>query len=44
VRNTYFGFPGDLAFIDNHGTSDPTYDGLNTRYNLLWLEPADILS
>lgn len=42
VRSTYLGFVGDLAFIDNHGSSDPTYDGLGTRYSLAYLEAADL--
>jgi hypothetical protein len=44
VRNSYFGFLGDLAFLDNQGTSDPFYTGLGTRYSLIYLEPADLLT
>lgn len=44
VRNTYLGFIGDLAFFDNQGSSDPVYTGLGSRYSLLYLEPADLLS
>lgn len=42
VRETYFGFVGDLSFIDSQGTSDPTYDGLGSRYSLLYLDPSDL--
>ncbi|WP_454813763.1 phage baseplate plug family protein [Labrys neptuniae] len=41
VRSTYLGFVGDLGFIDNQGTSDPSYDGLGARYSLAYLEPSD---
>lgn len=42
VRNTYLGFIGDLAFIDNQGSSDPFYTGLGTRYSLAYLELPDV--
>jgi hypothetical protein len=42
VRDTYLGFTGDLAFYDTQGTNDPTYDGLGTRYFLVYLAPSDI--
>lgn len=28
---------GQLMFLDTQGASDPTWDGLGTRYQLLWL-------
>lgn len=40
VRDAYFGFVGDIAFIDNEGTSDPEYTGLGTRYSLAYLPPS----
>lgn len=40
VRDAYFGFIGDIAFIDNEGTSDPEYTGLGTRYSLAYLPPS----
>ena len=43
VRSTYLGFVGDLMFIDNQGTSDPTYDGLGTRFSLMYLEASDLM-
>ena len=39
VRDAYLGFPGDLTFVDTEGTSDPTYDGLGTRF-LLFYNPS----
>lgn len=42
VRDLYLGFVGDFCFIDSQGTSDPTYDGLGTRYNLAYLEASDL--
>lgn len=36
VRSSYLGFAGDLAFFDTAGKTDPTYDGLGTRYVLLY--------
>lgn len=42
VRNTYFGFSGDLEFVDTQGISDPVYTGLGTRFFLLYLSPADL--
>jgi hypothetical protein len=37
----YFGFAGNLVFIDTQGTSDPVYTGLGSRYQLLYLTAAD---
>lgn len=42
VRDTYLGFTGDLAFFDTQGTSDPTYDGLGARYQLVYLSPGEL--
>lgn len=36
VREEYLGFVGQLAFVDTKGTSDPTYDELGTRYQLIY--------
>lgn len=48
VRSLYLGFEGDLAFIDNYGSTDPVYAGLGpttaARYNLAYLSPSDLLS
>lgn len=37
IREAYYGFVGQLAFIDTVGTDDPTYDGLGTRYQLVFV-------
>jgi len=37
VCRHYTGFKGNLMFIDSMGSSDPTYDLLGTRYNLVYL-------
>lgn len=42
IRHPYLGFVGDLMFADTQGTSDPTYDGLGTRYLLVYLEASDL--
>jgi hypothetical protein len=42
VRHTHLGFVGDLSFFDTQGTSDPTYDELGTRYQLVYLEASDL--
>lgn len=37
VIDAYRGFVGDLTFYDTQGTADPQYDGLGTRWQLLWV-------
>ena len=44
VRDTYFGFIGDLCWIDQHGSSDPTYDEIGSRYLLCYLLPSEVNS
>lgn len=41
VPTVYLGFLGNIQFIDLQGTSNPTYDGLGTRYMLLYLTEDD---
>ena len=41
VPTTYLGFVGNLIFTDTQGGSDPTYDGLGTRYQLVYLTAAE---
>lgn len=36
VRSIADGFTGDLYFHDTQGVADPTYDGLGSRFVLLW--------
>lgn len=45
VRDSYLGFPGDLAFFDTVDTvigNDPDYTGLGSRFQLVYIEPADL--
>ncbi len=42
VRDAYLGFSGDLAVVDTQGASDPVYTGLGTRYQMVYLAPADL--
>lgn len=44
VPTVYFGFLGNLIFVDTQGTSDPVYTGLGARYQLLYLTAADYAS
>lgn len=49
VRNIYLGFAGDLAWLDTQGVPgsqvnpplDPTYDGIGSRYFLMYLTAAE---
>lgn len=38
IRQAYFGFKGDLTFIDSQGEGDPQYSGLGTRWQLVYIE------
>jgi hypothetical protein len=51
VRDAYLGFIGDFAFYDTQATlgtngvldgADPTYQGLNTQFLLIYLEQSDL--
>lgn len=43
VRNKYLGFIGDLVFLDSTGAgADPYYTGLSSRWQLIYLEEADL--
>ncbi len=46
VREPSLGFIGDFSFYDTAGTADPSYEGLGSRYVLLWYDatelPADV--
>ena len=41
VPNNYAGFAGVLMFVDTMGNSDPSYEGLGTRYRLVYLTDAE---
>lgn len=42
VRDLYFGFLGDLAFVDTQGSADPVYTGLGARFQLVYLAPSEL--
>lgn len=42
VRDVYLGFIGDFAFVDLQGSEDPVYTGLGSRFQLRYLELADL--
>jgi len=42
LNRQYLGFIGDLMFIDTQGSDDPQYTGLGTRWQLIYLEAADL--
>jgi hypothetical protein len=44
VPTAYLGFAGSLIFTDIQGSSDPTYDGLGSRYQLVYLTSAEAAS
>lgn len=43
VRDAYLGFTGDFVWFDVQGEgTDPVYTGIGTRYQLLYLSPAEL--
>jgi uncharacterized protein DUF6983 len=44
VPTVYLGFQGNLVFLDTLGQTDPTYTGLGSRYQLLYLTADDFAS
>lgn len=40
----YLGFVGDFVCVDTLGGTDPVYTGLGTRYVLVYLEAADLVT
>ena len=44
VRRLYLEFIGDLLFMDTQGSTDPTYQGLGSRYVLCYVEASDLPS
>jgi hypothetical protein len=43
VRSAYLGFVGDLMFQDLQGTDAPTYDGLGSRFQLVYLDATEVV-
>lgn len=44
VRSVYLGFVGDLIFTDTKGITDPTFNGLGSRYLLFYIEQVDLVT
>ena len=42
LMNAYFGFVGDLVWLDNHGAEDPSYKGFGDRFSLVYVAPGEI--
>jgi hypothetical protein len=42
VRDSYFGFNGDLFFVDTQGNSDPYYSELGDRYILVYAAASEL--
>ena len=42
VREAYLGFSGDFVFQDTQGSDDPSFAGLGTRFQLLYLSAAEL--
>jgi hypothetical protein len=43
VRDLYLNFQGDLIWLDSSGAgNDPTFDGIGSTYQLLYLTEADL--
>lgn len=42
VRYAYLGFAGDFIWVDTQGSDDPVYTGIGTRWQLIYLSPADL--
>lgn len=40
VRGKYLGFDGQLFFADTQGAEPPSYEGLGSRWLLLWDDAA----
>jgi hypothetical protein len=40
----YAGFVGDFIMVDTQGELDPDYTGLGTRWVLVYLEAADLVT
>ena len=42
VDARYRGFKGDFMFLDTQGESDPRYNGLGSRYRLVFLSASEL--
>jgi len=41
LDSKYRGFVGDFLFVDTQGGNDPTYTGLGSRYQLVYLAAGE---
>lgn len=41
ICREYVGFSGNLIFIDTQGKSDPSYEGLGSRFALVYLTESE---
>lgn len=44
VRQSYLDFSGELMFMDTQGYDDPQYEGLGSRWVLMYLDASDYSS
>lgn len=42
VRFPYLDFDGDFVFVDTQRDSNPVYTGLGSRWQLVYLTPAEV--
>jgi hypothetical protein len=42
LDSQYWGFQGDLLFLDTEGDEDPQYSGLGSRWQLVYYTPDDL--
>jgi len=42
IRDAYYGFVGDMAFVDSQGSNDPDYTGLGGRFTLNYFDPDEV--
>lgn len=42
LDSAYWGFQGDLLFIDTQGDEDPQFSGLGSRWQLVYYTPDDL--
>ncbi|MFP1767250.1 phage baseplate plug protein [Lonsdalea quercina] len=43
VRYSYLAFKGDLFFLDNEGSSDPSWNGLADRFPLYYISEDELV-
>lgn len=43
INRQYLGFVGDFMFVDTQGQDDPQWEGLGTRWVLVYIEATDFV-